>query len=170
MPPSPTMLSSRQLTSQSRCSISRSSPSRPIIGVGGTGMRETRGRREMDAGKLDSVSVRCSPRATLMKSFCCSMGISSALAINSATWREGRRSSRSILWIVAVEQPTRSARSFWVKSSALRRRFIQAPIVSSGLITVPAVIGVPARVSVFQFYYFSQKYHKYPSALWESPW
>src|SRR6185503_9324526 len=62
-----------------------------------------------------------------MKSVRWSGGISSCSASSSVIWREGRRSSDSILKIRETEQPTRRASSCWVRSSVLRRCRTQVP-------------------------------------------
>src|SRR2546421_195740 len=66
-------------------------------------------------GTLAKRSVRRSPRATCRNSGRSSSAIASTSASSSAIWREGRRSSVSILRMVATEQPTCSARASWVK-------------------------------------------------------
>jgi hypothetical protein len=90
-------------------------------------------RREEEIGELavgakeDNASVACRCLATFKKSSCCSVGMSKCLASNSATCREGRRSSDSILKINETEQPSLLASSCCVKSKAFRLRLTQVP-------------------------------------------
>ena len=79
-----------------------------------------------------------SMRATLRKMVRSAPGICSVSASSSATWREGRRSSASILRMAEIEQPTRSANSSCVRSNARRRWRIQLPKekVSAMVVTV----------------------------------
>ncbi len=68
-----------------------------------------------------------SMRATLRKVARSAPGIWRVSASSSATWREGRRSSASILRMAEIEQPTRSASWSCVRSNARRRWRIQLP-------------------------------------------
>ena len=94
------------------------------------------------------------PRRT--KSARSSCGMPSAMARRSAIWREGRRSSCSILRSVIGAQPTRWASSSWVRPISRRRALTSCPNDLSAHIPShrsPVREAIPAfPISLYNFY------------------
>ena len=135
-PPGPVSVTSRTSARRSRATSAATSRSRPSNGVGASGSARTvpRGGGAAASGASGPTCVGAGsrstprpPRATSRKVARTSGASCNWSARRAAICLEGRRSSVSSLRSVPSAQPTRSASSACVRSSALRRRPIHAP-------------------------------------------
>ena len=91
-----------------------------------------------------------SPRATRIKVGFSSFEISRASANNPASCLDGLRSPDSILRRAKTEQPARSASSYWVRSSILRRCLSHSPNKTgvSNSQTFAVGFSVPEKIQI----------------------
>ena len=89
------------------------------------GVGRDRPDRQARGDKRKQIEDKFWPDQILKDAVACLAVLAAIMTL--AIWREGRRSSDSILKIKETEQPIRLASSCCVRSSALRRRLIQVP-------------------------------------------